>query len=359
MTLTDKPNSPGGLTMNSELKEYYESRTPIIEKAIKSLFPDKCTNIWLKDLTGRDERPWDAETLQSTFLDPINQSIQQKKTFYYALGSILLLESSHINPEMYLPLIGINEAFEGCFQLFKDISIHENHNHLTPEELSTDNSIKANVGVALLTLPYYPIVHNYCNLDEDVRLWLFQNTTKSISRVFYANGASQYRKNKRLQFASMKEYQQDSFYLNSPKLKFTFDLWLSLTQQNKSKEIVTNCETITRAFTLSWQLLRDLNSFKLWIEKNKQNQDTVFNSIDNFIVFHIAQSSGGTDILSKKLTLTKLVRLFEESGTEKYIMTCIQENELVLEKTIDQLPFSTDDRIMIKAYIRLMSEDLN
>lgn len=358
MIMSKKENSEyTGEAVNAELRHYYESKLPLIKRSLTDLFPKKCTNNWVKALTGREERPWDTDTLQVTFLDPINQSIQQRKTFHYALGSVLLLESSSINPEKYLPLIGISEVFAGCLQLFKDISIHDNPGQLPLQELNIDNSIKANAGVALLTLPYYPILHNYCNLDQEVRLWLFQNTTQSISRVFYANGTSQYRKNKSLNFLSSKEYAQESFYLNGSKLKFTFDLWLSLTRQYRSEEIVKSCEHATRAFTLSYQLAKDLNAFNRWLAKNKQHQTAPLNLTNNFILLHIAEFSGVKDPI--KLSQAELIILYEESGAEQFIRNCIQENGVTIDNHIDELSFSIENTNKIKAYIRFLYEDSN
>src|SRR5690606_15974916 len=109
--------------LNGGLSSYYKQKAPLIRRSLSALFPKKSTNTWLKTLTAREDLPWDVKTLQSAFLDPVNQYLHQKEMYPYALGGILLLESSNINPEPVLPLLSINEAFEACFKLFKDIGI--------------------------------------------------------------------------------------------------------------------------------------------------------------------------------------------------------------------------------------------
>ncbi|HLT72788.1 MAG TPA: hypothetical protein VKZ75_09060, partial [Cyclobacteriaceae bacterium] len=280
-----------------------------------------------------------------------------KEMFHYALGSILLLEASKINPEQVLPLLSINEAFEACFKLFADIGIHDHQSHSSISEMNANNSIKANVGVALLTLPYYPILHNYCHLDDDSRLWLLQNATQSTLGVLYANGARLYRRQNKIPFAHFEEYKQSAFLLNAPKLGFMFNLWLALSQTFKSPRLVQLCKEAAMAFSLSCQLSNDLANFKDWIKRHSGKGKVTFWDTNNFIALCIARASQDSNILSKPLSPETILVLLNDSGAENDIANFVCKNQITTNHIVGELPLDPGHRLMLMSYIQWLLED--
>ena len=75
---------------------YYKQKEPELKASISQLFPKQCSDQWIREITNRSELSWDIDTLQTSFLDPINHYVQNKPNYFYSLGGILFLESSGI-----------------------------------------------------------------------------------------------------------------------------------------------------------------------------------------------------------------------------------------------------------------------
>lgn len=342
--------------MNFDIKKYYRSNKSLIERSITSLFPEKCTDSWVKSITARDDRPWDTKTLQTAFLDPIHKSLKKKKSFNSILGSVLLLKSSGINPEKNLQLLAMGESFGVSLQLLKDIAIHESHEQQLHEELKIKDSIDANVGVALLTLSYYPILHNHYFLRDETRLWLYQRTTTSVSRIVFAIGTGYYRKIKKKRMSNI-EYLQHAAYLSGQKLQFSVDLWLALSDHYKSASIVITADELIQNFSLAYQLNRNLHQFNEWVKNNKNHKNAADSNINSPVVLNLCKVLSDEEVLGKRLSTKKLIDMVNQTGIEKQILNQIENNLQDAWAKLKQLPFPASSQEEIKSYIQFILND--
>lgn len=337
------------------MKDYYRAKELFIKRSLHSLFPATCTQDWLQKLTGRSELSWDSETLQVAFLDPINNQSAARSKYYYGLGCVLMLESLDINPDEYLPLIAISEAFESCFRIFDQIPIYSQVN--PAQGLDIDDGIKANVGVALLTMPFYPIIHNQSCFNDEKKLWLFRNVTRSVSRVLYANGTNLYRKKTKTYVKSFEEYAQNSFYLNSPKLQFNADLWLCFSDLYDVASAVGSWEELIRLFSLSNQLLTDLRHFKTWIKENANDTANGFEGHNNFVLLHLSDALTTQKLFEGPLTSARLRSLFRKAHTETKISDMIAKSITRVGEIVESLPVHSDFKYKMIDYVQLILDD--
>lgn len=344
--------------MDSYIKEYYQNKASLIHQSLTELFPKICTEKWLRDITGRFELSWDTDTLQLAFLDPIHQYVQNKLVYNYSLGSILFMEASSIDPEKYLSLITISEVFDSCLKLFRDIAIYNPEKETLTEGLNIDKAILANVGVALLTLPYYPILYNFPRLSEEERLKFFQHSSQYISRVQYANGTNLFRKAKMLHYKDEREYLQNAYYLNGPKLQFNLDVCFFLTYQNHTSEIKAGFDQLVRIFSQSYQLKSDYHDFKIWL-KEHVNDRAEFIEATSFIPFYLSAHAGIDNLFEKTLTRDRIKALYEKSDVDIFVARVLEKNNDLMGQLIERLPFAPDYRMIIMCYLSLLLDSKN
>lgn len=333
--------------MDSITQAYYRENENIIKQSLTLLFPETCTENWLHQITGRNELTWDTQTLDTFFLQPINAHLKNKSIYPYAAGCLLLLQNSNLSIEKHLPAIAISEGFECCFQLFKSVGTTQTGQSINTG-LEIDAAVNANVAVALIALPLYPVLLNIIPLEINAKLWILKNTTQSISRVFYANGLRQYNKQSKTYFKNEQAYEQYAYYLNSPKLKFNLDYWIALNEYTQNKSIINSCENIIKLFSITNQLISDYQSYTIW-SNSVSNYYSISFEPNNFIHTLLAATVNKYDVESMPKAF---IDLFDKKNTATTIRNKINKSKVELNLLIDELPLSQDYNQLFKSYIQ-------
>lgn len=339
--------------MNSEILAYYKQKEPEIKSSISQLFPKQCSDAWIRKITNRSELSWDVDTLQTSFLDPINHYLQNKPNYFYSLGGILFLEASGIQSDKFHLLITISEVFDSCFTLFQDIAIYNPDKKNPISGLGIDDAIAANVGVALLTLPYYPVIFGLPEISGEIRLWLFQHATQYVERILYANGSILYRNKSKIHFTSEGEYAQNACYLAGAKIQFNLDLWLLMTSHYKSRELCNLCNELVRHAALSYKIQSDLHSVRSWLT-NTQNPETGFEEASNFVLLYLSKTLNIENLYKEPLTHKRLSVMINETNSDHYTSEVLSISKVATDQIIGQLPFQSDYKEKIKNYISLL-----
>lgn len=338
------------------LRAYYQDKKSLLESAFFEIIPPECTPESMRLLTGHPSLPWDLETMQRVFYDPVYEYLNRREQYIYNLGHCLFLEAAGLDPERYKPLIAIGELLDVSYEMFRDIMEWTSPNKVGEAVKShIDISIVGNVSIALMTLVSHNLLFNRMGIGEDKQLRLLERFTSIGFNALFGNGLKLYWEQQPEVNIAMEDYLRVAYWANRNKLQIPCDFWLILQPEKATEPTAHLVDVFVENAAIAIQLYKDWQRYHPWIQGNEPYSGDLSEGAVNYLSIFRDIYNKGSGGVPKNGQRQEAIEMTQQAEAGDHLHQTFETYQRKAFRALEQLPITPEYKHLIQAYTNLLA----